>query len=82
MKPRLFENRFHEGLFCIETPEPRFMISPCNKRHCVLCHSSTAAVVLFNKVHIHRFVNQYEAIMNCSAVGYLYFMCLSPRAII
>lgn len=78
VKPRLFENRFYEGLFCIEAPEPRFAINPCNKRRCLLCHTpcqrrfqndpKQALVVPFSIPQIHRFVNQYEAILNCPAV--------------
>jgi hypothetical protein len=31
VKPRFFENRFREGLFCIDTPESQFAIQPCNQ---------------------------------------------------
>ena len=72
VQPRLFDNRFREGLFCIDTPEPRFSITPCDSKYCLCCHPSDPKQKLaipFSLPHIHRFVNQYEAILNCPAVS-------------
>ena len=87
VKPRLFDNRFHEGLFCIEMPQPQYAITPCNQRHCLLCHSpylchfmtdrQQALVVPFSNPHIHRFVNQYDAILHCPAVS-IFILSLLP----
>ena len=78
VKPRLFDNRFREGLFCLDTPEAQFSIIPCNKQQCLCCHSpcpryyttdsNQTSAILFSIPHIHRFVNQYEAILNCPTV--------------
>jgi hypothetical protein len=79
VQPRLFDNRFREGLFCLDTPEPRFAIIPCNQQQCLCCHSpcprrsstdqQQISAIPFSIPHIHRFVNQYEAILNCPAVN-------------
>ena len=81
VQPRLCDNRFREGLFCIDTPEARFTITPCNHKYCLCCHSpcprrsattgypEQTLAVPFSFPHIHRFVNQYEAILNCPAVS-------------
>lgn len=73
VKPRIFEQHYSEGLFCLETPAARFPITPCGKPSCLCCHppcprpDSTAAIP-FSVLRIHRFVNRYEAILNCPAV--------------
>lgn len=82
--PRLFDNRFREGLFCLDTPEARFVITPCDKQRCLCCHSpcprldsldsEQTSVIPFSIPHIHRFVNQYEAILNCPAVNIFPFV--------
>ena len=83
VQPRLFENRYREGLFCLDIPTSRFAITPCGSRHCLCCHSpcprqqqqqqysndlEQTLAIPFSIPHIHRFVNQYEAILNCPAV--------------
>jgi hypothetical protein len=89
VKPRLFEQRYHEGLFCLETPMARFALTPCQKPSCLCCHSPCprrdTAAIQFSLPHIHRFVNQYEAILNCPAVcccccvkSYTLFLGLPP----
>lgn len=77
-QPRLFEQRYSEGLFCLDTPIARYMITPCDKPSCLCCHSpcprryvtgtQAIAAIQFSVPYIHRFVNQYEAILNCPAV--------------
>ncbi|CAF1450870.1 unnamed protein product [Adineta steineri] len=71
VQPRVFENHFREGLFCIDPPEARYTITPCNKRYCICCRYSTdpekTSVIPFSIPHIHHFVNDYEAILNCPA---------------
>jgi hypothetical protein len=79
VKPRFCYNRCHEGLFCLAPPEARFAITPCDNRHCACCHSTCprryptnqgqTQVIPFSNPHIHRFVNGYEAILNCPAVS-------------
>jgi len=74
VQPRLIDRCSREGLFCYDIPEPRFAIMPCNQSHCHCCHSPcprryvTEFAIPFSIPHIHRFVNQYEAILNCPAV--------------
>lgn len=72
IKPRFFDRRLREGVFCIDPPEARFSISPCDHKHCNCCHPSyprqQRTSIPFLTPHIHRFVNQYEAILNCPAV--------------
>lgn len=71
-KPRIFQQRHSEGLFCLSTPAARFSITPCDKATCHCCHPPcplrNTTVIPFSYPHIHRFVNQYEAILNCPAV--------------
>ncbi|CAF3908737.1 unnamed protein product [Adineta steineri] len=71
VQPRQFNSRFREGLFCINPPEARYTITPCNKRYCICCRYSTdpekTSVIPFGIPHIHHFVNEYEAILNCPA---------------
>ncbi|CAF1465715.1 unnamed protein product [Adineta steineri] len=74
---RQFEDRILEGLFCLDKPEARFVMKPCNKSYCHCCHSpcprrnlvntKQRKAIQFSTPHIHRFVNQYEAILNCPA---------------
>jgi hypothetical protein len=78
VQPRLIDHRSREGLFCHDIPEPRFAIMPCNQSHCLCCHSpcprryvmdpQQRLAIPFSIPHIHRFVNQYEAILNCPSV--------------
>lgn len=81
VKPRLFEHRFREGIFGIDPPEVRFSIAPCHHQYCQCCHPShlrqqypnntqlqQRTSIPFTTPHRHRFVNQYEAILNCPAV--------------
>jgi len=79
VKPRAYKNGFYEGLFCIDIPESRFSITPCNKPRCLCCHTTCPrrglidteeiGIIPFSIPHIHRFVKQYEAILNCPAVS-------------
>jgi hypothetical protein len=79
VQPRMVNGRHREGLFCLATPEARFAIEPCNHRQCLCCRSPypRRLAIPFSVPHIHRFVNQYEAILNCPAVGH---RCSSPLA--
>lgn len=62
-RPRTME----EGLFCLKTPEARYDLTACG--NCGLCYPrSRKSVVQFNQAHRYRFLNGYEAILNCSAV--------------
>ena len=64
----------NEGLFCVQEPEARYELTACG--NCGLCyprydrkHRSRRSIVAFSQTHKHTFVNGYEAILNCSAVG-------------
>lgn len=78
-QPRTFDHQQPEGLFCIGSPQARYAITPCGKSACECCHppcprrNSTA--IEFSTPYVHRFVNQYEAILNCPAVS-IYFIFL------
>ena len=47
VKPRLFEQHYYEGLFCLGTPTARFSIVPCDRSACDCCHSPCHV----NKIH-------------------------------
>lgn len=73
VQPRLFDQVYLEGLFCLDTPQARFAITPCQRSSCLCCHPScprrdSTAAIQFSAPSIHRFINQYEAILNCPAV--------------
>lgn len=53
-----------EGLFCLQSPECRYTMKACG--HCELCRPSSSSVQ-FDHYQRHRFVNGYEAILNCPA---------------
>ena len=49
---------------------------PCNRDTCLCCHPRNdlthrqiQPAVQFSMNHIHRFVNKYEAILNCPVVS-------------
>ncbi|CAF0738305.1 unnamed protein product [Didymodactylos carnosus] len=78
--PRLFgqKNDESEGILCEAQPMARYGMMPCYDRHCFLCQSrrrggeGANGDLLNTTVHssskqIHRFVNMYEAILNCDA---------------
>lgn len=78
VQPRVYDHQ-REGLFSLALPEARFAIRPCNSRYCQCCHppcqrrSTTDEpehhqTVPFSIPHVHKFVNGYEAILNCPAV--------------
>lgn len=64
-----------EGIFCRTTPECLYVMQPCGR--CPLCSSAESSAransggqaysVAFNLYQKHRFVNGYEAILNCPA---------------
>jgi hypothetical protein len=68
--------REKEGILCAIEPCARYGVKPCRGSQCHLCQSeryvfkksSIASVVQFSDKQIHRFVNDYEAILNCPAV--------------
>lgn len=59
----------NEGIFCRTTPQCLYVVHPCG--HCLLCTTGggggQAYSVAFNLHQKHRFVNGYEAILNCPA---------------
>jgi hypothetical protein len=63
-----------EGLFCIDPPDTRYLMLPCNNPNCPCCYQSLdisrrhePSVRLALK-EAHRFVNGYQAYLNCHAV--------------
>jgi hypothetical protein len=68
-EPRSFDEKGEvpEGILCEAPPKARYAMVPCRDQHCFLCQSKTA--VQFASNQSHRFVNQYEAILNCHAVS-------------
>ena len=53
-----------ECLFCQQAPECHHALRACG--YCELCRSSSTSIE-FDRYHRHRFVNGYEAILNCPA---------------
>lgn len=68
------------GLFCLDEPQVRYGMVPCNRRSCTFCYPRAEirqsrhrpnhpddyeSVVQFSTAQKHRFVNGYEAILNC-----------------
>ena len=66
------QNNEQEGLLCEIEPCARYGMMPCGNRQCFLCQSikskSSSVVIEFSDKQIHRFINGYQAILNCSAV--------------
>ena len=72
-------NNSIEGLFCIDQPETRYLMLPCNNTDCPCCYQSLdisrrhePSVRLALK-EPHRFVNGYQVYLNCHAVDQSYF---------
>ena len=64
----------NEVLFCVQEPGARYELTACG--NCGLCyprydrkHRARKSVVEFSQAHKHTFVNGYQSILNCSAVG-------------
>jgi hypothetical protein len=63
----------HEGLFCINQPDLRYSLSPCN--NCPLCvppydqayRPNREPVIRFGPHQTIHFANGYQTILNCSA---------------
>ena len=66
------QNNEQEGLLCEIEPRARYGMMSCGNRQCFLCQSikskSSSVVIEFSDKQIHRFINGYQAILNCSAV--------------
>ncbi|CAF3311939.1 unnamed protein product [Rotaria sp. Silwood2] len=69
-------NDIDQHLFCRDAPKANFGMLPCDCKTCLCCHPSerflqqqTPLAVQFSANHIHRFLNKYEAILNCPAVS-------------
>ena len=73
-----------EGLLCQAEPYARYGTMPCGNSKCLLCQSKRITsirnnektgssldigMVQFSEKQIHRFINGYEAILNCPAVS-------------
>ena len=79
-RPRLFGDNADEpeGILCEAQPIARCKFIPCYERHCFLCQRRRGdsgellpRAVQFSSNHIHRFVNKYEAFLNCDAVSFI-----------
>ncbi|CAF1354555.1 unnamed protein product [Rotaria magnacalcarata] len=61
----------NEGLFCIDPPEARYGMKPCQDLQCFICHLSPNRIsydlptVTFTDHQIHKFSNDYQVILNC-----------------
>ncbi|CAF4652588.1 unnamed protein product, partial [Rotaria magnacalcarata] len=67
----------NEGLFCLQEPEARYELSACG--NCALCYPQydrtyrvKKSIADFSQAHQHTFLNGYRAILNCSAVCFMY----------
>ncbi|CAF1431374.1 unnamed protein product [Adineta steineri] len=70
-KPSLYN---HHGIFCIDEPKALYGLEPCEQVTCRFCFPiqdvlirgrQNQPVVQFSSAQKHRFVNGYEAILNC-----------------
>lgn len=87
-QPRLIgKERKKEGIFCQQPPSARYGTAECRQSRCFLCEpqrkQGASKIMQFSKQQTHRFLNQYQAILNCPAVSlvvclfvsYLPFVC-------
>ena len=60
---------YDEGIFASDQQsiEGRYSFSPCHQRNCLYCRQPMLSIP-YGPKRIHRFVNQYQAILNCPAV--------------
>jgi hypothetical protein len=65
-------------IFCQDAPKTNFGMLPCNREICLCCHPrddlthrQIQPAVQFSTNYIHRFLNKYQAILNCPAVSEL-----------
>jgi hypothetical protein len=80
-------DKIEEGILCEAKPIARYGMSPCYGKDCTLCQSLRrqsgellpgVGGVHFSSNQVHRFVNNYEAILNCPAVSVLLLLLLLP----
>jgi hypothetical protein len=63
-----------EGLFCIDQPDTRYLMLPCNDKTCPCCYQSLdisrrhESSVRFASEEPYRFFNGYEIYLNCHTV--------------
>ncbi len=84
-RPYLPQQYHHyHGLFCYDEPQIRYGMTSCQQRTCHFCfplpeimtirvrqqQQQYEAVVPFLLAQKHRFVNGYEAILNCPTVSF------------
>ncbi len=77
-------NNSTEGLFCIDQPDTRYMMLPCNNITCPCCYQSLdiscrhEPSVRFASEEPYRFVNGYQIYLNCHTVyqsyAFLFFL--------
>ena len=70
-----------DNIFCLNEPEIRYCITPCQKLSCSCCYPLFPRIlpnaagqlplpmIEFNTKKIHKFVNGYQAILNCPVVS-------------
>ncbi|CAF2260387.1 unnamed protein product [Rotaria magnacalcarata] len=64
----------YQQIFCTDTPTANFGMLPCDRETCSCCHPRNnltqrqlRTAVQFSINHMHRFLNKYDAILNCPA---------------
>lgn len=65
----------HHGLFLHGEPQIRYGMVQCRQRSCRFCFptlSMAKPVVQFTSAQKHRFINGYEAILNCPTVNVIH----------
>jgi hypothetical protein len=68
-----------EGLFCINPPQARYGLKKCTIPPCRICYERLDLTKRFEPVMntspnlIHRFVNNYQVILNCDVVRLFFF---------
>ena len=71
---------YSSNLFCNNTPEALYGLLRCRKPYCRFCFPTrtmrmraqyhSQPVLRFSPTHQHRFLNGYQAILNCPAVSH------------
>lgn len=56
-----------EGLYCIDEPEARYGVLPCNACELCILSAQQQSTIRFGPKQKFRFMNNYETILNCPA---------------
>ncbi len=62
------------SIFCMNEPQVRYGMTPCNRASCCLCYPSykltyrhDKPIIQFGPRQQHQFINNYRSILNCPA---------------